>query len=778
MNTRRCGAIAFLAILAMGGISPGLHAETIVLYPGSGSPNQIQDAIDAGQDGDVIILEAGVWEWGVDYQQIDFKGKGITLEGVGLSSTGLSVVQKPEDTPAILVRSGEYESTRIRNLNFYGYEEAVGNILEVVDSHPVLDDCKFYAMEGKVHPAIRVVDGGLTIHDCRFYENWMGESSIVSAENSTLVMTESQFINCGEYHLVSASNCLVYISDNRFQHTFAPRTRKSALEFVDSCGRVIDNVFYDLKTDLVDTEPAGIDVYSSDGSLPDFCLNIHNCTFDYMRSRNTSAAIRSSVPVFVVSSTFIECSSSGVGTGGAVNLENGGVVADCLFTECYAYNGGGLGATGNTLVWASRFIDNFSNQGGGVFGTMDRMTFLGCEFEGNTATDSGGAIWASLNARQAGEFEYPVSIHACMFTNNESRQNGGPVGFGDEVGNALVDGCTFSDNPDQNGNPEAFGYSDEDGALYEVFVKDTFFCPSLTTSRAYMNDLGGNLIDIKCAGETVNSIFVGASGRPRVFQWHYPIGWTQVPLEKNQIMLFDPSTGGMEDYFITGDDWGATPGIDGFARIDQRRLIMSFANNGQPDGLEDPPEDGVTSSDILMFTANELGSNSDGTWSMYFDGSDVGLVGGRSNIDALAIISDGSLIMSLRGPMDLEGLGRVDDSALLRFLPTSLGSDTQGEWQLLFGPEYSDFRGSGEDIDAVTVKKIAYNAWTFYFSSLGRFTVDGVDAENEDVLDYVWFPSGNTAPQGSVHKLYDGVDDLQFGYSSGNITALDWIGDW
>lgn len=769
-----------MAVLAMGGISPGLHAETIVLYPGSGSPNQIQDAIDAGQDGDVIVLEAGIWEWGVDFQQIDFKGKGITLEGVGLSSTGLSVAGKPEDTPAILVRSGEHDSTRIRNLNFLGYEEDTGSILEVVDSHPVLDDCLIYAMEGKQHPAIRVLDGGLTVRDCSFNENWMGESSIISAENSVLTMTGSQFINCGQYHLVSARQCIVDISDNRFQHIYAYPTRKSAMEFVDSCGIVDNNEFIALKVSYQDWEPAGIDVYSLDDPKEEFCLNISNCTFDYMRSANAPAAILSSVPIVIVSCTFIECHSSAVGRGGAVELADGGVVADCLFTECSAYQGGGLGASGDTLIWASRFINNFGTRGGAAFGIMDRMTFLGCTFEDNTATDSGGAIWTSLNAREAGDVEYPISIHDCTFKNNESRQSGGAISFGYEIGSALVDGCIFSDNPNQNGNPEAFGYPDEeeDWERYEIFVKDTFFCPGLGTSRWYMNDLGGNLIDIKCPGEPTDSILVGVNGRPRVWINYDFLGWVQQTMGRNSIKLFDPSTGGMKNYFRTGNDWVVEPSIDAFARLDQRRLLMSFASNGQPDGLEDAPEAAVTGSDILMYTATELGTNTEGTWSMFFDGSDVGLAGGRANIDALAVAPDGSLIISLQGAYRMDGLGIVDDSALLRFRPTSLGSDTQGTWELLFGREYSDFRGSGEDIDAVAIDGISSSSWSFYLSSVGSFTVDGVEADDEDVLSYTWFPDRSEAPTGSVYKYYDGLDDLLFSLPRADITALDKVEDW
>ena len=68
-----------------------------------------------------------------------------------------------------------------------------------------------------------------------------------------------------------------------------------------------------------------------------------------------------------------------------------------------------------------------------------------------------------------------------------------------------------------------------------------------------------------------------------------------------------------------------------------------------------------------------------GAWSLYFDGSDVGLSG--TDVDAFDLRADGSLLMSFDTDFTLANFGEVDDSDILRFVPTSTGANTAGAWQ-------------------------------------------------------------------------------------------------
>ena len=94
-----------------------------------------------------------------------------------------------------------------------------------------------------------------------------------------------------------------------------------------------------------------------------------------------------------------------------------------------------------------------------------------------------------------------------------------------------------------------------------------------------------------------------------------------------------------------------------------------------------------------------------GTWSLYFDGSDVGLA--DVNVDAFALLANGDILLSVDEPVeDLNGLDKADDADVIRFIPTSLGQNTAGSFTLYlsaatFGLE-DPINGLDRDIDAIS----------------------------------------------------------------------------
>ncbi len=87
------------------------------------------------------------------------------------------------------------------------------------------------------------------------------------------------------------------------------------------------------------------------------------------------------------------------------------------------------------------------------------------------------------------------------------------------------------------------------------------------------------------------------------------------------------------------------------------------------------------------------------TWSLHFDGSDVGLR--PTDLDAMHIMEDDSILMSFNFPTILPGLGPVDDSDIVRFIPTSLGDETAGTWEWFFDGSDVGLSRGGEDVDAI-----------------------------------------------------------------------------
>ncbi len=88
-----------------------------------------------------------------------------------------------------------------------------------------------------------------------------------------------------------------------------------------------------------------------------------------------------------------------------------------------------------------------------------------------------------------------------------------------------------------------------------------------------------------------------------------------------------------------------------------------------------------------------------GVWGYLFDGSDAGL--SATDVDAFLMLDDGSLLLSFDSPITIPGLGDVDDSDILRFLPDSLGEVTAGVLELYVDGSDIELTTDGEDIDAI-----------------------------------------------------------------------------
>ena len=77
----------------------------------------------------------------------------------------------------------------------------------------------------------------------------------------------------------------------------------------------------------------------------------------------------------------------------------------------------------------------------------------------------------------------------------------------------------------------------------------------------------------------------------------------------------------------------------------------------------------VRGEDLLVFTPTSLGSTTKGTWTKYFDGSNVGLSGSSEKVDALAIeqvqANDAAmLLLSTSGSFSVAGASGQDEDVV------------------------------------------------------------------------------------------------------------------
>ena len=86
--------------------------------------------------------------------------------------------------------------------------------------------------------------------------------------------------------------------------------------------------------------------------------------------------------------------------------------------------------------------------------------------------------------------------------------------------------------------------------------------------------------------------------------------------------------------------------------------------------------------DILAFSPSNLGDNTSGSFSLYLDGSDVGLNdSGSEDLKGASILDNGDLVLSSVGNFQVSGLSG-SGSDLFSFNPSSLGDNTSGSFSL------------------------------------------------------------------------------------------------
>jgi hypothetical protein len=176
--------------------------------------------------------------------------------------------------------------------------------------------------------------------------------------------------------------------------------------------------------------------------------------------------------------------------------------------------------------------------------------------------------------------------------------------------------------------------------------------------------------------------------------------------------------------FFDGSDVGAAgKDLNGFVFLSDGSILMTFDDNLNLPGLFN-----VDDSDIVQFFPTSLGPNTAGTFSLYFDGSDVGLTTRGEEVDALGLAPDGRLVLSTRRAFNVSGVSGQDED-LLVFNATSLGSTTGGTFDLYFdgsdvGLGYKDIEGTW--IDPATGE--------IYLSINRPFSLPGVNGDGSDIF--------------------------------------------
>lgn len=219
-----------------------------------------------------------------------------------------------------------------------------------------------------------------------------------------------------------------------------------------------------------------------------------------------------------------------------------------------------------------------------------------------------------------------------------------------------------------------------------------------------------------------------------------------VSFDQQDVIAFDGET--FTKYF-DASPWLSRYTIDAFAFLPNDDMLFSLTGAGNVSGIN------FDDSDIIRYT---VASNS---WSLYFDGSDVGLSLSGEDVDALTVAENGDLIVSTLATANVPGGVTARDEDLIRFSPTTLGANTSGTWSLYTDASDVGFASSSsEDWDAVS---LGVNGELF-FSTVGNFSVSGLSGADEDVGEFRPTSLGSSTSGTFVSPLT--FDGSAFGFTA------------
>jgi uncharacterized protein YjiK len=158
-----------------------------------------------------------------------------------------------------------------------------------------------------------------------------------------------------------------------------------------------------------------------------------------------------------------------------------------------------------------------------------------------------------------------------------------------------------------------------------------------------------------------------------------------------------------------------------------------------------------------------------GNWWKYFDGSDVGLTASSLDLDGFYINPDGSILLSVDLATTIPNVGAIEDSDIVRFIPTATGETTAGTYEWYFDGSDVGLEGDNEDIDSIGFAPDS----RLVVSTRGSLDAGGVTGQDEDLFAFAPTTLGEST-SGTWSMYFDGSDVGLSTTSSEDVDAV-WI---
>lgn len=471
--------------------------------------------------------------------------------------------------------------------------------------------------------------------------------------------------------------------------------------------------------------------------------------------------------------------TSGFAAGGLGNYSSSASLTNVTFNNNSAVSSGGaiVNSNGSPTFTNVSLLDNSAQYGGGMWNSGSSPTLINLTFKNNSASISGGGILSETSSNLivrntilwGNTAPTGAQIHSdvSLSTVSDSVVQGGFAGgtniittdpllgtlgnYGGitqtlplQAGSSAIDSGndTYCPATDQRGVIRPQGIRCDIGA-YE-------FVPTITPTPT----------NTPTSTPTATSTPINSSN-PLYLSFSETQTIEGLTSEDEDILKYDGQTWSL---FFDGSDVGVSASdLFAFSLLDPDSILMAFSSAVTVNGISATPQD------ILRFDATSLGTTTSGTFSMYFDGSDVGFDNKNENIDSVTVLPDGRLLLSTTDNSVVPGVSTGADEDVLAFTPTSLGNVTAGSWSMYFdGSDVGLGEGSNEDVDALDVV-----AGTIYLSTVGDFVVPGLTGADEDVFTCVASSTGNDTNCTYSPTLY--FDGSAWGAANNDVDAFNFL---
>jgi PKD repeat protein len=293
------------------------------------------------------------------------------------------------------------------------------------------------------------------------------------------------------------------------------------------------------------------------------------------------------------------------------------------------------------------------------------------------------------NAAPAASFTYNCADLYCSFTDTSTDPDGAVVEWNWDFGDG---GASTSQSPSHT-------YGEAGDHIVTLTVTDNDGATGTTTQTVSVTSGAGDVIHVTSTG-------AGSVGG--------------VSFEDEDILAYDSESDSWSLYF-DGSDVGMggsnKRAFTAFELLSNGDILLAIQG---PTTLPDVGK--VNASDIVRFSGS-TGPNTSGTFSFYLKGADVGLA--RVDIDAIGFTPDGQLVISTVGGFSVPGASGEDEDLI--------ALDTGGaSWSIYFdGSDVGLAGSSDEDVAGVWIDDVTGD---IYLSTRGTFSVPGVSGGSTDVF--------------------------------------------